>query len=182
MGNRLKTFWRNQSISLRFLGRFALMLGAFYVFYYSDFNLTRIHPHILNAQAKVGAFLLRLMGQSAVADGIYINGDEFRMSVSGGCDGLEVTALLIAGILAFPSTWPEKWKGLLYGVGILTVMNILRLPMLYFAGAKGSRSLFDLLHVQGGFVIFISITMLIWGYWVIRVLNQRKTMNNHPLA
>ncbi len=176
--SRLKTYWRNQSVSLRFLGVFALMIGAFYAFYYSDFNLTHIHPHLLNGQANIGAFLLGIMGQPVTAIGETISGDTFRMSVSGGCDGLEVTALLVAGILAFPSSWPEKGRGLLYGVGVLTILNILRLPMLYFAGAKGSQALFELLHVQGGFVIFISITMLIWGYWVIKVLNQRRAMVN----
>ena len=172
--SRLANWWQDQSIALRFLGTFALMIGGFYAFYFSNFNITHIHPHILYAQAKLGSFFVNLMGQSTQADAQYIGGDGFNMSVSGGCDGLEVTALLVAGILAFPSTWKEKWKGLLYGVGILTVLNILRLPMLYFAGAKGSTALFDFLHVQGGFVIFISITMLIWGYWVIQVLNQRK--------
>ena len=176
-GFSLKHWWDNQSIALRFLGLFALLLGAFYAFYYSNFNISKIHPLILNAQAKLGSFLVNLMGQSTSADAQYIGGDGFNMSVSGGCDGLEVTALLVAGILAFPSTWKEKWKGLLYGVGTLTILNILRLPMLYFAGAKGSTALFDFLHVQGGFVIFISITMLLWGYWVIQVLNQRKLAN-----
>jgi exosortase/archaeosortase family protein len=170
----IKKWWENQSIALRFLGLFAFLLGLFYAFYYSNFNLKNIHPSIVNAQAKLGSFLVNLFGQSTYADNQYIGGDGFNMSVSGGCDGLEVTALLVSGILAFPSTWKEKWKGLLYGGSILTVLNILRLPILYFAGAKGSQALFDFLHVQGGFVIFISITMLIWGYWVIQVLNQRK--------
>ncbi|MEZ4955354.1 MAG: archaeosortase/exosortase family protein [Saprospiraceae bacterium] len=173
--SRLVSWWDDQSIALRFLGLFALLLGLFYAFYYSNFNLKNIHPSILNAQAKLGSFLVNLFGQSTYADNQYIGGDGFNMSVSGGCDGLEVTALLVSGILAFPSTWKEKWKGLLYGGSILTVLNILRLPMLYFAGAKGSQALFDFLHVQGGFVIFISITMFIWGYWVIQVLNHRKT-------
>lgn len=170
----LVTWWQSQSVALRFLGLFAGMIGLFYAFYYSNFNIQNIHPHILHAQAKLGSFLVNLLGQSTYADGQYIGGDGFNMSVSGGCDGLEVTALLVAGILAFPSTWKEKWKGLLYGVGILTVLNILRLPMLYFVGANGSEAFFEFLHVQGGFVIFISITMLLWGYWVISVLNQRK--------
>ncbi len=178
LSDRLKSWWQDQSVALRFLGLFALLIGLFYTFYFSNFNVANIHPHILSAQAKAGAFLLQLMGQSVMAEDQYISGSEFSMSVSGGCDGLEVTALLIAGILAFPSTWREKGRGLLFGLAILTVLNILRLPALYFAGAKGSTELFDLLHVQGGFVIFISITMLIWGYWVIKVLNQRKMVND----
>ncbi|MEO1259152.1 MAG: archaeosortase/exosortase family protein [Bacteroidota bacterium] len=176
-GFSLKNWWGNQSTALRFIGLFALLLGLFYTFYYSKLNIENIHPHVLNAQAKLGSFLVNLLGQSTYADAQYIGGDGFNMSVSGGCDGLEVTALLVAGVLAFPSSWKEKWNGLLYGVGILTILNILRLPMLYFAGAKGSRALFDFLHIQGGFVIFISITMLLWGYWVIQVLNQRKLAN-----
>ena len=170
----LSTWWKDQSTALQFLGLFALLLGLFYAFYFSSFNIQNLQPSILNGQARIGAFLLRLMGQPVQAVNQFINGDKFSMNVSGGCDGLEVTALLIAGILAFPSSWREKSKGLLYGVAFLTVLNIMRLPVLYFAGAKGSMALFDFLHVQGGFVIFISITMLIWGYWVIQVLNQRK--------
>jgi hypothetical protein len=73
------------------------------------------------AKANNPALLKEFLPPDFFADGQYIGSVGFNMSVSGGCDGLEVTALLVAGILAFPSTWKEKWKGLLYGVGVQQV-------------------------------------------------------------
>ena len=85
--------------------------------------------------------------------------------------------------LAFPSSWVEKGKGLLYGVLILTVLNLLRLPILYIVGANGSLALFEFFHVQGGFIVFIGITVFIWCYWIIKVLNNRKlTQETIPVS
>lgn len=171
---RFQSWWEDRSIPLRFLGVFILLMGGFYLFYFSDFNSTYIHPYILSAQASIGAFLIGLFNSSATSMGEVIQTNDFSMNVSGGCDGMEVTALLISSIIAFPSTWAEKWKGLGVGLAILTVLNVLRLPVLYWAGAKVSQELFDFLHVQGGFILFISISILIWGLWIIRILNERK--------
>lgn len=178
---KLLNWLEDQSVAYRFLGTFILLISTFYAFYFSTFNITKVHPVILNAQANVGAFLINIFDSSVHANGGRIQGNGFFMNVSGGCDGLEVTALLVASILAFPSTWHEKKQGLVKGILVLTILNILRLPVLYFAGAKVSKSVFDFLHIQGGFILFISISMFIWGKWIIDILNQRN-QNQPPIA
>jgi len=172
--NRFQSWWKDRSFLLRFLGVFILLMSAFYLFYFSPINAKYIHPPILGAQAAIGAFLIGLFESSAEAVGSIIRTNDFSMNISGGCDGLEVTALFVAGVIAFPSTWKEKWKGLGVGLTVLTILNILRFPILYWAGSKVSEELFDFLHIQGGFILFISISILMWGLWIIRIENERK--------
>lgn len=168
--DRLIAYWNDRSPALRFFASFGGCMALFYAFYFSQFNADYVHKHITSAQASIGAWLVNLFGTGASSSGETISGDGFAVSVSGGCDGLEVTALLVSAIIAFPASWPSKFKGLLGGVALLTVLNIFRLPVLFFAGKNGSQALFDLLHVQGGFIVFVTITILIFAYWVSNVI------------
>ena len=171
---RWTDFWANRSPALRFFGLFLLGMAAFYALYFSPFFAKTVHPPILNFQANIGSFLIGLTGIATDVAGSVIKGKEFSMDISGGCDGLEVTAILVAGILAFPSLWTSKFKGLGFGILALAVLNMLRYPVLYYAGAFGSANLFDFLHIQGGFIIFVSITIIIWGIWANWAMQAEK--------
>ena len=153
---------------------FVILLVCFYFFYNSELNKSHLQPVVLNLQAQLGTFLINLFDSSVSVHGNVIHGNSFSMELSKGCDGIEVTALLLAGILAFPSNWKEKFKGLFWGVSIIALLNILRIPLLYWAGSRISTELFDLIHVQGGFIFFVSVTILIWAYWIINLINQRQ--------
>ncbi len=176
--NSVKEFLANRSSGLKFLSAFVLLMVLFYIFYYSSFYINYINDNIVGMQAKIGSVLLNLMGQHTSANGAQISGDAFSMTVSGGCDGMEVMALLIAGIIATPLAWQYKWKGILIGGAVLAALNILRLPALYLAGGYVSMDLFDFLHVQGGFVIFVFITVLIMLKWMSWANGQEGKVEN----
>lgn len=161
----LSNFWKNQSPAVRPMVVFLGSMLVFYMIYLSEFFITNLDPIITGAQANIGSFLTNIFGKSTTAAGSVVSGKDFSMDISGGCDGIEVMAILIAGILAFPASWSARLKGILAGGALLAVLNLLRFPALYFAGASGSMELFDFLHIQGGFIIFVTITIVIWLYW-----------------
>ena len=164
------------NVLLKFFGFFALAMIAFYSFYYSSLYEDYVMKGLLNFQARISNFVLNLMGQPTSVDGDVIYSDDFRVSIKGGCDGVEATALYICAVLVFPLiNFRKKIPGLLWGVGILFIINILRIVGLYLSGRYWPQA-FDFLHLHGGVVIFTIISIVLWMIWVSRV--TRKDASN----
>ncbi len=160
---------------LRFFGFFILLMILFYGFYYSTWYEQHIMPPLLSLQARISSFFLNLMGfgTSALKETVFNN--DFRVNIRGGCDGLEGTALYIAGVLAFPfATWSSKIKGVIVGVVILGIVNIIRIVILFLSGLYW-RSAFEFLHLHGGVILYSLFAVLLWIVWVNRRLKERTT-------
>jgi exosortase/archaeosortase family protein len=163
---------RSGRVLLKFFGFFAVAMIVFYAIYYSSFYANYINGPLLNFQAKVSNVLLTVLGQGTSVDGDVIYSDDFRVSIKGGCDGVEATALYICAVLVFPLiAFRQKIPGLLWGVGILFVLNIFRIAGLYLSGLYWP-SAFDFLHLHGGVVIFTIISIALWMIWVNRVTQK----------
>lgn len=164
---------RTPRVLLRFFGFFALAMVVFYLIYYSSFYANYINGPLLNFEAKVANLFLNLIGQGTAVDGDVIYSDDFRVSIKGGCDGVEATMLYICAVLVFPLiSFRKKIPGLLWGVGILFVINIFRIAILYLSGKYWPEA-FDFLHLHGGVVIFTIISIVLWMVWVNRVTQSQ---------
>lgn len=131
-------------------------------------------PSLLNVQARLASLVLLWVGEKTSVEGDNIIGEIFKVSIHGGCDGLEATALYIIALLAVPVfSWREKLPALAYGILILSVLNILRIAILYYSGLYWPRA-FEFLHLHGGVIIFMMISILLWMIWVNKLLNRRK--------
>ncbi|MDX1683736.1 MAG: archaeosortase/exosortase family protein [Saprospiraceae bacterium] len=165
---------KGRGILLKFFGFFALAMAIFYAFYYSPLYENYIQSGLLNFQAKLSNILLNILGQPTSVEGDVIYSDDFRVSIKGGCDGVEATALYICAVLVFPLiTLRKKLPGLLWGVGILFVINIFRISGLYLSGRYWPEA-FDFLHLHGGVVIFTIISIILWMIWVSRVTRKNE--------
>lgn len=83
---------------------------------------------------------------------VQAQGDILRFSdghgavqVLAGCNAVEVCALLIAAILAFPGRLRDGVIGAVVGVGALQLVNLLRIISLLYL-SRGSESLFEFFH------------------------------------
>ena len=135
-------------------------------------------PGLLNFQANLASKVLGLIGEKTKVEGDNIIGDIFKVSIKGGCDGMEATALYIIAVLAIPLvSFKEKLPALYYGLLILFVLNIIRIALLYFAGLYWPKA-FEFMHLQGGVIIFTMISIIMWLIWVNKILlkKQNKTV------
>lgn len=131
-------------------------------------------PGLLNIQAKLASGVLSLIGEKTWVEGDNIIGEKFKVSIKGGCDGMEATALYVIAILALPLvSFKEKRPGLLYGLLILFVLNIIRIALLYYAGIYWPKG-FEFMHLHGGVIVFTMISVLLWLIWVNRILAKRQ--------
>ena len=165
---------KSKNFLWKFLGYFAIAMILFYAFYYSSFYEKYIMENLLSLQAKVSNFVLNIIGQDTQVDGDVIYSDNFRVSIHGGCDGIEATALYVCAVLVFPLvSCAKKIPGLLWGIGILSVLNIFRIVGLYLSG-KYWPVAFDFLHLHGGVIIFTIISIALWMFWVNRVTKAER--------
>lgn len=146
----------------------------FYAFYYSPLYEKFVMPGLLNLQAKLASYVLILFGEKTSVEGDNIIGDTFKVSIHGGCDGLEATALYLIALIALPVvSFKEKYSALGYGLLILFVLNIFRIAILYYSGLYWPGA-FEFLHLHGGVIIFMMISVILWLIWVNIILNKRK--------
>ena len=172
----LQKYWQEKSPVLKFILGFTCCIIVFYFFYYSSAFEASIKQPLLAAQAVGGGALLNLFGHSVEVAGDVISDTRASVKISGGCDGLEATALFLAAILVFPIPFKYKWPGLLIGFLVLSLLNLFRIVGLFIT-QKYWPEAFDFMHVQGGLYLYSIITillMLIWADWALR--HYRKEM------
>lgn len=170
----LKELVKDKRPVFRFLGAFGVCIVLFYVFYNSTFYENHLEYAVLNTQAHWSAGFLRLMGYKVDVFGDIISSNQFRISIRGGCDGLEATALFVLAILVFPIAFKLKWPGILAGLLILAILNILRISGLFIVGTH-FNTLFDFFHLNGGIVLFTLASIVLWIIWVNWSFSKMKS-------
>jgi exosortase/archaeosortase family protein len=156
-----------QSPALRFVIMMIIGMVLFYIFYKSAYYQNYLNEPIVSAQANITSFFLNLFGADTISNVTVISSATTNSSINikGGCDGLEATALLLCAVSVFPIAFKYKVPGLFMGFLGLFVLNIFRLVGLFYAKTYASQTTFDLLHEQGGFVIFTALSIVIWMIW-----------------
>ncbi|MEM1120698.1 MAG: archaeosortase/exosortase family protein [Bacteroidota bacterium] len=178
--NFFKSYWQDKSPVFKFIAGFVICILVFYALYYSSWFETNLKAPILSAQAVAGGALLNLFGYSVSVAGEVISGSGATVKIAGGCDGLEATALFLAAILVFPLPFKYKWPGLLSGLVVLSILNVLRIVGLYLT-QKYWPEAFDFMHIQGGLYLYSIITilmMLIWADWALKNYKKEKEVLN----
>ncbi|MBT8219275.1 MAG: archaeosortase/exosortase family protein [Bacteroidia bacterium] len=167
--------WNSVSPAIKFLAGFIFSIIIFYLIYYSAPYEQLIGNHFIKFQAKLSSGILNLFGIDASTAGQTLSGDGYSVNIQKNCDGTEVTALFLCSILVFPILFKYKVPGLLIGGSILILLNILRIVLLFLSG-KNFPQWFDFLHEQGGPVIFMAVSIILWIIWANWAL-KRTNLN-----
>lgn len=170
--NRFKQFFTDKHPVLKFLLGFIGSMAVFYTFYHSSLYRNHLEAPFLKFLASTSNGLLHLLGHNTKASGSLIFSDAFSVDIRNGCDGLEAIAILVSGILIFPAPFRLKVPGLAWGVLTLMMLNWLRIAGLYLIGLHFSPTVFEIFHVQGGFIIFTMISVTLWFIWMNWVIKQ----------
>ena len=174
----IKAWFTDRHPIMKFLFGFILCMTVFYLFYYSTLYTGYLEKPFLNLQADLSNRILHLFGYNTTTGAGTINGHNFSVNIKNGCDGLETIAILVSGILIFPVAFKYKLPGLLWGVGLLLILNLFRIAGLFLAGLHFSKEVFDVLHIQGGFIIFTMIGVIFWFIWMNWVSKKMQNAIN----
>lgn len=184
VGDILKNFkerWQHKSPVLLFALGFGLFMAVFYLISFTDFYKAYIFTPIVNANASIAGWILDLFGQDVVVEGksLRLSDYSFAIDIKEGCDALEATALLWAGITSFPFAFKSKIPGYLLGTLFLLSMNLIRVITLFLVGVYGSEAFFETMHLDVWQAIFIILAVVSWVVWInwARKKQQKNSSN-----
>lgn len=151
--------------------KFSAFLLFFYAFWISPFFQKYIVANVAEAYAQLTAAFLKLFNYPVLVAGDTLGDINFSLSIKNGCDGIEAMAILLTGILVYPSKWKDKFYGLLVGASILIFINLFRIITLYFNGIY-TPDFFEFMHTGFWQVMFIIIPLSIIFKWVAWLNNK----------
>jgi exosortase family protein XrtM len=93
-----------------------------------------------------------------------------NLEIVRGCDGAGVLFLVVSAIVAFPSTWRRKLTGLLLGIGLIYLINLLRISALYFIIAY-QPGWFLLVHTYLAPTLMIIVGCCYFAWWAFASTN-----------
>ncbi len=165
--------WRkDKHPAILFIAKFIGVYGVFYLIISLDYFRSNIHPVISNINAVIASFGLNILGENTiVSTNDIIQSSYFSVNIQQGCDAIEPMGLFIASIVAFPAIVRNKLLGVVLGVGVLFVANIIRIESLFLIGSK-SPHLFEIMHKDIWPFIFIVLTISLTFLW-IRKANEK---------
>ena len=133
-----------------------------------------VHPWT-SGLANASAALISLIDSDVISYGrvLQSRSNGFGVSIESGCNGVEAALILIAGILAFPSTWKLKIAGI--GLGILAVQaaNLLRVISLFYLG-QWNKDVFQFAHLYLWQALIMLDVLVVWLLWIRHVARHSE--------
>lgn len=154
---------------VRFVAVFLCVLVAFQFAYYALIVESAPFHAYVDGIGRIAAALLRATGERVVTVGHELT-SSFTMSVESGCDALQAMAILVIGVIAFPSTGRWKLLGVTGGVTLLYVLNILRVASLFWTGVH-APDWFETMHTDiwpAAIVGSAVLAWVVWAWWSLR--------------
>jgi exosortase H (IPTLxxWG-CTERM-specific) len=160
---------RNQVLFL--VKFFGVLVAAYLLIAWNPVNNAVIVP-FTTAIAKASGALLNGIGQQVSVSGTTVASARFAVNINNGCNGVEAMLILLACILAFPSSLKAKAAGLALGAIVVQLLNAVRIITLYLLGAYQPR-LFDLFHTAVWQIVIIIAAIGFFLVWSARVAPHR---------
>ena len=162
---------------LRFFLLFLLLLGILFAA-----ELTAPAQRLLvlpwtEVLAIISAAIIQLFDADAFAHGKIIQSmsNGFAVSIEAGCNGVEATIVLVAAMLAFPTSWKHRVYGLLAGIIAVQGLNLVRIISLYYLG-QWDKDVFEWAHLYLWQALIMLDVLIVWLIW-IRLLPARNVVH-----
>ena len=91
----------------------------------------------------------------------------FEVDVAPACSGAVPMSIYLSAVLAYPATWASKWLGAGMGLGVILLVNILRVAALFLIGLY-FKQLFHETHVYVAQALVICVAVALWLFWATR--------------
>lgn len=158
--------WKNLSPVTRFVALFGFLIACFYLFFWTtNWFHEYIVAFVTQLDAKLASIALNIFGWGTVTKGYQISSDAMTLNVKTGCDGLEAMAIFGAGVIAYTAPLANKIKGLLFGIGSLFVLNIIRVIHLYISGVYMPKY-FEFFHEEFWQAVVIIVALILLAVWI----------------
>ena len=172
--------WEARKPVLKFAGTFLVICLLFYLATNMEWFQTFRKP-LLSMYSGISAFILNIFGYGVSSDGSFLTSEDFSVSIEEGCDAIAPAILYAVSVAIFPLAWKYRWRGLVYGLLAIAVLNLIRIVSLFITGIH-APSLFEFMHVDFWQAIFIVFTVAIWIYWMKRSTEHLSATNTESAS
>lgn len=132
--------------------------------------------------AQASAALLQSFDSAVQAQGIVLSNPTTgaAVSIQPGCNGVEAMIVVMAAILATPSSWKQKLIGLALSFAAIQILNLLRIISLFYL-LQWNRVWFEWAHLYLWQALIILDGFIVYLLWV-RMLPAPATDTQLPPA
>jgi exosortase H (IPTLxxWG-CTERM-specific) len=165
---------------VRFLALFLVLLAVLFGLELTPWAQKYFVMPWTNGLAHFCAQLVALVDESAVATGKVLRSAKngFAVSIEAGCNGIEATIILLAAVLAFPSTIKQKLWGLAIGFVAIQALNVVRIISLFYIG-QWNMTAFDWAHLHIWPALIILDALIFFMIW-LRFVTKQQVKNDLP--
>ncbi len=153
--------------------QFGAMLVFFFFLFNSDFFYKGAMEPFTAFLALVSSKILNVFGLGTYVTGTNLSSKDFGINIVYGCNGAYATAILLSGIIAYPSRIKEKLMGVVIGIPAIFIINQLRVISLFLLGRK-YPAVFEEVHVYVWQPIIIIFAILVWDFWARNIIQKDK--------
>ncbi len=152
---------------------FGLAIVLFFILFRNDFIFKKVIEPFTAFVAFCSSKILNIFGSWTSTSGTNLSCGDFGIQVVHGCDGVFATAILLSGIIAYPSRIKEKLIGILIGIPAIFAINQVRVISLFLLGRR-YPAVFEEVHVYVWQPIIIIFAILVWDFWARNFVKKDK--------
>ena len=117
--------------------------------------------------ATLSAAIIMPFDDAVVASGRIIEHTtaQFAVSIESGCNGVEATIVLIAGVVAFPASWGQRFAAILLGFFAIQLLNLARIISLFYLG-QWNLDIFTWTHLYLWPVLIMLDVLLVFALYL----------------
>lgn len=158
--------------ALRFFVSFALLVGGFEAARGTRFERFVIEDLVIRPAAAVIHGLTP--GDRVWVQGRMLASAQASLLVTRGCEGVEIVALLLAAIVAYPASAKQRLLGALVGFMLAYVLSVGRLAALYYAFQYQPGS-WEAVHGVIAPLVPVILVALFYSRWTVWVAETRAS-------
>jgi len=162
---------------LKTLIRLYLSFGAILLIFVIAFNIHAVHHAVVvpftSLVAAGSSLVMNLFGAGARVFGNHLTTARYSINVVDGCNGIYATAILISGVIAYPSRLIHKAWGIVLGFLAVFILNLGRVISLFYLG-QYHPDIFNEVHVYVWQPIIILWAIFVWDFWSRQIENRQE--------
>jgi len=156
---------------------FGVALVFFFALFAQDFFFKSVMEPFTAFVAFCSSKLLNVFGSWTSVSGTHLSSSDYGINVVYGCNGAFATAILLSGIIAYPSRIREKLVGVLIGIPAIFAINQVRVISLFLLG-RSHPDVFEEAHVYVWQPIIIIFAIFVWDFWARNFVRKGKVQKD----
>ncbi len=160
-------------VGVRVIGTFLVLITAFFFILTWDpilrvldigAGLARLSAWMSYAVIKVFSLL---GGFPVHREGTIMGSGAFEVDVAPACSGAVPTSIYLAAVYAYPTSWRARAIGTAIGIGVIQLVNVVRVSGLFFIGLFFHEVFHDT-HVYVAQALVVCVAVALWLFWATR--------------